>query len=80
MAEALLALGGNIGDAQLTIGRAIALLCAGSKLELRAMLRPRALDLSGNFGDIANRQLASRSPVRFKEAVHLIEEIVAASH
>jgi len=36
MAEALLALGGNIGDAQLTIGRAIALLCAGSKLELHA--------------------------------------------
>jgi hypothetical protein len=36
------------------------------------MLRPRALDLFANFGDIANRQLASRSPVRFKEAVHLI--------
>jgi 2-amino-4-hydroxy-6-hydroxymethyldihydropteridine diphosphokinase len=35
VAEALLALGGNIGDARLTIGRAIALLCAGSKLGLR---------------------------------------------
>jgi len=36
------------------------------------MLRPRALDLSANFGDIANRQLASRSPIRFKETVHVI--------
>jgi 2-amino-4-hydroxy-6-hydroxymethyldihydropteridine diphosphokinase len=36
MAEALLAFGGNLGDVRATLDQAIALLCAGPELRLRA--------------------------------------------
>ena len=36
MAEALLALGGNLGDVRATLDRAVAMLCAGPKVELKA--------------------------------------------
>lgn len=36
MAEALLALGGNLGDVRATLDRAIAMLCAGPKVGLKA--------------------------------------------
>src|SRR5262245_57030913 len=36
MAEALLALGGNVGDARATLDRAIALMCDGAKVRLLA--------------------------------------------
>jgi 2-amino-4-hydroxy-6-hydroxymethyldihydropteridine diphosphokinase len=36
MAEALLALGGNLGDVRATLDRAIAMLCDGSEVQLKA--------------------------------------------
>ena len=36
MAEALLALGGNVGDARATLDRAIAMLCQAGELRLKA--------------------------------------------
>ena len=44
MAEALLALGGNVGDVRATFDRAIVMLCDGSEARLQVRLLARSSD------------------------------------
>ena len=60
MSEALIALGGNVGDVRDTFGNALAMLCTGPEVSLIARSRPLFDPGVGREGSTAVHQLLRR--------------------
>jgi len=78
MAEALLALGGNVGDARATLERAVAMLCEGNLVRLRArssdyLTEPWGLEQQPDFVNLCIAVDTALSPAALIERVQEVE-------
>ena len=78
MAEAFLALGGNVGDVRATLERAVALLCDGSLVRLRArssdyLTAPWGLEQQPEFVNLCIAVDTALTPAALLERAQLVE-------
>src|SRR5262245_5436220 len=78
MAEALLALGGNVGDVRATLERAVAMLCEGNLVRLRArssdyLTAPWGLEQQPEFVNLCIAVDTSLTPSALIERAQQVE-------